>query len=150
MRATSQLDILDACLTAHGVRDYMVELEKPGFGAASFSAGKRAPSVIALPHRASNRGWNAARMHRQGALLARTRSLSTARAFEVLQQQRDRAIDDFRRVPGRYRVPEKRLRPAEAFEGGLAKTVDWYLANEAWVADVTSGAYREWVARQYG
>jgi dTDP-glucose 4,6-dehydratase len=41
-------------------------------------------------------------------------------------------------------------RPAEAFEGGLAKTVDWYLANEAWVADVTSGAYRDWVARQYG
>jgi dTDP-glucose 4,6-dehydratase len=41
-------------------------------------------------------------------------------------------------------------RPAEAFEGGLAKTVDWYLANETWVADVTSGAYREWVARQYG
>lgn len=41
-------------------------------------------------------------------------------------------------------------RPAEAFEGGLARTVDWYLANEAWVADVTSGAYREWVARQYG
>lgn len=41
-------------------------------------------------------------------------------------------------------------RPAEAFEGGLARTVDWYLSNEAWVADVTSGAYREWVARQYG
>lgn len=41
-------------------------------------------------------------------------------------------------------------RPAEAFEGGLARTVDWYLANEAWVTDVTSGAYREWVARQYG
>lgn len=41
-------------------------------------------------------------------------------------------------------------RPAETFERGLAKTVDWYLANEAWVADVTSGAYREWVARQYG
>jgi len=41
-------------------------------------------------------------------------------------------------------------RPAEAFEGGLARTVDWYLANEAWVANVTSGAYRDWVARQYG
>ncbi|MBN9316327.1 MAG: dTDP-glucose 4,6-dehydratase [Devosia sp.] len=40
--------------------------------------------------------------------------------------------------------------PAEAFESGLEKTVDWYLANEDWVADVTSGAYREWVARQYG
>ena len=41
-------------------------------------------------------------------------------------------------------------RPAEAFDAGLAKTVDWYLDNEAWVTDVTSGAYREWVVRQYG
>jgi dTDP-glucose 4,6-dehydratase len=40
--------------------------------------------------------------------------------------------------------------PAEAFETGLERTVDWYLANAGWVADVTSGAYREWVARQYG
>lgn len=40
--------------------------------------------------------------------------------------------------------------PAEAFEAGLAKTVDWYLDNEAWVTGVTSGAYRDWVARQYG
>ena len=56
----------------------------------------------------------------------------------------------------RYAIDPRKLagelawRPAEAFEGGLARTVDWYLANEAWVADVTSGAYREWVARQYG
>ncbi|KQU99600.1 dTDP-glucose 4,6-dehydratase [Devosia sp. Root105] len=41
-------------------------------------------------------------------------------------------------------------RPAVVFEEGLAKTVDWYLGNEAWVTDVTNGAYREWVARQYG
>lgn len=56
----------------------------------------------------------------------------------------------------RYAIDPRKLagelawRPAEAFEGGLARTVDWYLANEAWVAEVTSGAYREWVARQYG
>lgn len=56
----------------------------------------------------------------------------------------------------RYAIDPRKLagelgwRPAAAFEGGLARTVDWYLANEAWVADVTSGAYREWVARQYG
>ncbi len=56
----------------------------------------------------------------------------------------------------RYAIDPRKLsgelgwRPAEAFESGLAKTVDWYLANEAWVTDVTSGAYREWVARQYG
>lgn len=40
--------------------------------------------------------------------------------------------------------------PAETFEHGLDRTVDWYLENQAWVSDVTSGAYREWVARQYG
>ena len=33
--------------------------------------------------------------------------------------------------------------PSETFETGLARTVDWYLANEAWWRDVLSGAYRE-------
>ncbi len=40
-------------------------------------------------------------------------------------------------------------RPAESFESGLRKTVAWYLDYEAWVANVTSGAYREWVERNY-
>ena len=41
-------------------------------------------------------------------------------------------------------------RPSETFESGLLKTVAWYLANDEWVSGVTSGAYREWVKRQYG
>ncbi|MCK9984628.1 MAG: dTDP-glucose 4,6-dehydratase [Azoarcus sp.] len=41
-------------------------------------------------------------------------------------------------------------RPAETFETGIRKTIAWYLANQDWVADVQSGAYREWVARNYG
>jgi dTDP-glucose 4,6-dehydratase len=41
-------------------------------------------------------------------------------------------------------------RPAESFESGLRRTVRWYLEHPAWVARVRSGAYREWVARQYG
>ena len=41
-------------------------------------------------------------------------------------------------------------KPAETFESGIAKTVDWYLANQAWVQRVQSGAYREWIERQYG
>jgi dTDP-glucose 4,6-dehydratase len=45
---------------------------------------------------------------------------------------------------------ELRWRPAETFETGIAKTVDWYLANQEWVSRVQSGAYREWVAKQYG
>jgi len=40
-------------------------------------------------------------------------------------------------------------RPAETFESGLRKTVGWYLDNATWVANVTSGAYREWVEKNY-
>ena len=40
-------------------------------------------------------------------------------------------------------------KPAETFESGIRKTVQWYIDNPQWVADVTSGAYRDWVARQY-
>jgi dTDP-glucose 4,6-dehydratase len=41
-------------------------------------------------------------------------------------------------------------RPAETFASGIRKTVQWYLDNPEWVAHVQSGAYREWVNRQYG
>jgi dTDP-glucose 4,6-dehydratase len=41
-------------------------------------------------------------------------------------------------------------RPAETFETGIRKTVQWYLTHADWVAHVQSGAYREWVERQYG
>jgi dTDP-glucose 4,6-dehydratase len=40
-------------------------------------------------------------------------------------------------------------RPSESFETGLRKTVRWYLDHAAWVADVTSGGYREWVGKHY-
>jgi dTDP-glucose 4,6-dehydratase len=38
----------------------------------------------------------------------------------------------------------------ESFETGLRKTVQWYLANATWVNDVTSGAYQQWVKKNYG
>jgi dTDP-glucose 4,6-dehydratase len=41
-------------------------------------------------------------------------------------------------------------KPAETFESGIRKTVCWYLDNQDWVKHVTSGAYRDWVGRQYG
>lgn len=40
-------------------------------------------------------------------------------------------------------------RPKETFQTGIRKTVHWYLENEVWVKDVTSGNYREWVATHY-
>lgn len=39
--------------------------------------------------------------------------------------------------------------PAETFETGIRKTVQWYLDHPDWVAHVQSGAYRDWVQRQY-
>lgn len=40
-------------------------------------------------------------------------------------------------------------KPKETLESGLRKTVRWYLENEEWVADVTSGSYRQWIATHY-
>jgi dTDP-glucose 4,6-dehydratase len=40
-------------------------------------------------------------------------------------------------------------KPKETLESGLRKTVRWYLDNHNWVADVTSGSYRQWIATQY-
>ena len=38
----------------------------------------------------------------------------------------------------------------ESFESGLRKTVEWYLRHAGWVEGVTSGAYQQWVAENYG
>jgi len=40
-------------------------------------------------------------------------------------------------------------KPRETFETGLRKTVRWYLDHMEWVTEVTSGAYRQWIATQY-
>jgi len=41
-------------------------------------------------------------------------------------------------------------RPAETFESGIRKTVQWYLDHPDWVRGVASGAYRQWIDTQYG
>jgi dTDP-glucose 4,6-dehydratase len=56
----------------------------------------------------------------------------------------------------RYAIDARKIerelgwRPAETFESGIRKTVQWYLAHREWVADVQSGGYRDWLATQYG
>ena len=56
----------------------------------------------------------------------------------------------------RYAIDARKIerelawRPAETFDSGIRKTVQWYLDNPGWVADVQSGTYRDWVAAQYG
>jgi dTDP-glucose 4,6-dehydratase len=41
-------------------------------------------------------------------------------------------------------------KPAETFESGIRKTVQWYLDHPDWVAHVQSGDYRHWIGQQYG
>jgi len=56
----------------------------------------------------------------------------------------------------RYAIDARKIerelgwRPAETFATGIRKTVQWYLDHPDWVAQVQSGAYRDWVATQYG
>lgn len=40
-------------------------------------------------------------------------------------------------------------RPAETFDTGIRKTVQWYLDNPVWIEGVVSGSYREWLSKQY-
>ena len=55
----------------------------------------------------------------------------------------------------RYAIDARKLerelgwKPAETFDSGIRKTVEWYLANGDWVRNVQSGAYRAWVEKQY-
>lgn len=46
---------------------------------------------------------------------------------------------------------EKELgwRPSVTFEEGLEKTVDWFLSNENWLNNVTSGSYKDYYQKQY-
>jgi dTDP-glucose 4,6-dehydratase len=39
--------------------------------------------------------------------------------------------------------------PAETFESGIRKTIQWYLDNPEWVRGVVSGSYRDWLQKQY-
>ncbi len=41
-------------------------------------------------------------------------------------------------------------KPSVTFEQGLEKTVDWYLNNQDWINNITSGSYKEYYQQQYG
>ena len=55
----------------------------------------------------------------------------------------------------RYAIDARKIerelgwRPAETFDTGIRKTVRWYLENPSWVEGVVSGAYRDWLQKQY-
>ncbi len=55
----------------------------------------------------------------------------------------------------RYAIDAAKIRreldwtPQENFASGIRRTISWYLQHEEWCENVTSGAYQQWVARQY-
>lgn len=56
----------------------------------------------------------------------------------------------------RYAIDARKIgaelgwQPQESFESGIRKTVEWYLTNQQWVANVKSGAYQNWIEQNYG
>lgn len=64
---------------------------------------------------------------------------------------KDRAGHDVRYAIDASKI-EKELgwKPSLQFREGLSKTIDWYLQNEEWMKEVTSGAYQKYYEKMYG
>jgi len=52
-------------------------------------------------------------------------------------------------IDARKLESELRWKPAETFDTGIQKTVEWYLTHPEWVANVVNGSYRDWVKKHY-
>jgi dTDP-glucose 4,6-dehydratase len=83
-------------------------------------------------------------------VVSSTSGQAVQRYAELITHVKDRPGHD-RRYAIDARKIERELgwRPAETFETGIRKTVQWYLAHGDWVGRVQSGAYRDWVATNY-
>ena len=99
-------------------------------------------------------GWNEMAnleiVHTLCALLDELRPSAAGSYARLITYVKDRPGHD-RRYAIDARKIERELgwRPAETFQTGIRKTVQWYLDNPGWIANVQSGAYRDWVARNY-
>ena len=70
---------------------------------------------------------------------------------KLITYVKDRAGHDLRyAIDAGKLTNELGWKPSLQFEEGLSRTIDWYLQNEAWLKDVTSGAYRSYYDQQYG
>jgi dTDP-glucose 4,6-dehydratase len=100
-------------------------------------------------------GWNEKPnieiVHTVCALLDELRPKEDGKSYrEQITYVKDRPGHDRRYAIDALKL-ERELdwRPAETFDTGIRKTVQWYLDNQAWVTGVTSGSYRQWVEKHY-
>lgn len=100
-------------------------------------------------------GWNEKTnreiVHTVCALLDELRPSAEGPYTRLITHVKDRPGHD-RRYAIDARKIERELgwRPAETFETGIRKTVQWYLDHGDWVANVQSGGYRDWLDANYG
>ncbi|HAD07841.1 MAG TPA: dTDP-glucose 4,6-dehydratase, partial [Porticoccaceae bacterium] len=83
--------------------------------------------------------------------LAPEKPQGVARYQDLITHIEDRPGHDQRYAIDAGKV-ERELgwKPVESFDSGLRKTVEWFIANTTWVNNVSSGAYRQWINKQYG
>ncbi|MFM0517235.1 dTDP-glucose 4,6-dehydratase [Caballeronia jiangsuensis] len=99
-------------------------------------------------------GWNEKKnlevVHTLCDLLDKAKPKSSGSYRDQITYVKDRPGHDRRyAIDARKLERELGWKPAETFETGLAKTVQWYLDNEAWAEEVASGEYRKWVETNY-
>lgn len=84
-------------------------------------------------------------------MLDKAKPLSSGCSYrEQIVYVKDRPGHDRRYAIDAHKIEsELGWKPAETFASGIEKTVRWYLDNQAWVENVTSGAYRQWVEKNY-
>jgi dTDP-glucose 4,6-dehydratase len=69
---------------------------------------------------------------------------------QLIRYVQDRPGHDRRyAIDARKIESELNWKAAESFETGLRKTVQWYLENPNWIENVTSGAYQQWIDKNY-
>jgi dTDP-glucose 4,6-dehydratase len=90
-------------------------------------------------------------VHQLCALLGEELGKSEAEYRGLITYVKDRPGHDFR-----YAIDSTKLQrecgwaPKETFETGLRKTVRWYLDHDAWVQQIVSGKYKDWIEKNYG
>ena len=118
-------------------------------------AGIRAPRARGKPGETYNIGGNSEKtnlevVHALCAILDEMHPAGAPHA-KLISFVEDRAGHDWR-----YAINAEKIKrqlgwePAKTFVTGLRETVQWYLSNDEWIRNVTSGDYRKWVDLNYG
>jgi dTDP-glucose 4,6-dehydratase len=90
-------------------------------------------------------------VHTVCAILDELRPKASGRYADQIRFVTDRPGHDRRYAIDPTKIEgELNWTPAETFESGIRRTVQWYLDHAEWVSRVRDGRYREWVDKQYG